>query len=198
MKTASSQNSDTIFSSPPGPACIARNKPSTTTRPDGVTAITNSVRQKYNSAMPGHIPLLDERSLARLREYVFSLRRNTNGALPLGRLVGLARDVHSPAGITLDFRASEELGTPLVVVRIPDAAATAVPLEGLTPRESQVCALIAEGRSNKQIAAGLLITLATVKDHVHKILQKSGLPNRVTLAVAYRSAQSTSSHSPRA
>jgi DNA-binding NarL/FixJ family response regulator len=160
--------------------------------------MANPLRKKYNSAMPGHIPPLDERSLARLREYVFSLRRHTAGALPLAQLVGLARDVHSPAGITLDLRASEQLGTPLVVVRIPDAAATAVPLDGLTPRESQVCALIAEGRSNKQIAAGLLIALATVKDHVHKILQKTRLPNRAALAVAYRSAQSTSGRSSRA
>jgi hypothetical protein len=59
--------------------------------------------------MPGHIPLLDERSLARLREYVISLRRDTNGVLPLAQLVGLAGDVHSPVGITLDLRASETL-----------------------------------------------------------------------------------------
>jgi DNA-binding NarL/FixJ family response regulator len=142
--------------------------------------------------MPGYIPSLDEQSLARLREYVLTLRHETNGALPLAQLVGLARDVSLPAGITLDLRATERLGTPLVLVRIPEAAATAVTLDGLTRRESQVCALIAQGRSNKQIAARLSITPATVKDHVHKILQKTGSPNRAAIAVAYQAAQAAS------
>jgi DNA-binding NarL/FixJ family response regulator len=146
--------------------------------------------------MPGHIPSLDEQSLARLREYVVTLRYETNGALPLARLVGLARDVSSPAGITLDLRATERLGAPLVVVRIPEAAATAVALDGLTRRESQVCALIAQGRSNKQIAARLSITPGTVKDHVHKILQKTGSPNRAAIAVAYQAAQAASGRLP--
>lgn len=139
--------------------------------------------------MPGHIPSLDEKSLARLREYVLSLRRDTDGALPLAQLVGLARDVQSPAGITLDLRATEQLGAPLVVVRIAEPVVVTPPLTGLTPRELQVCALIAEGRSNKQIAVGLDLSLGTVKDHVHHILQKTGLPNRA--AIASRFPQTT-------
>jgi DNA-binding NarL/FixJ family response regulator len=138
--------------------------------------------------MPGHIPSLDEQSLACLREYVVSLRHQTNGQLPLSQLVGLARDVRAEAGITLDLRASEQLGTPLVILRLPAVADTAPPLDGLTRRESEVCALVADGRSNKQIASQLFISLATVKDHVHNILKKTGLPNRASLAVAYRSA----------
>jgi DNA-binding NarL/FixJ family response regulator len=139
--------------------------------------------------MSEDIPSLDDQTLARLREYVVSLRRKTNGRLPLSQLVGLARDVRSEAAITLDLRASEQLGTPLVVLRVSGAAAGAIPLEGLTPREAQVCALIAEGRSNKQIASRLFLSLATVKDHVHNILQKTGLPNRAALAVAHQSAR---------
>jgi DNA-binding NarL/FixJ family response regulator len=134
--------------------------------------------------MPGHIPSLDEESLAKLREYVMSLRRDTDGSLPLAQLVGLARDVRSSTGITLDLRASEQLGTPLVVVRVSEPAAKP-PLAGLTPRETQVCALIAEGRSNKQIAARLSLSLATVKDHVHHVLQKTGLPNRAAIAARF-------------
>lgn len=67
-----------------------------------------------------------------------------------------------------------------------------VALDGLSPRESQVCALIAEGRANKEVASRLSITLATVKDHVHKVLRKTGLPNRAALAVAYREARAAS------
>jgi DNA-binding NarL/FixJ family response regulator len=51
-------------------------------------------------------------------------------------------------------------------------------------REREVAALVAEGLSNKQIAARLFISLATVKDHVHRILKKTGLPNRAAVAAA--------------
>src|SRR5262249_16717408 len=140
----------------------------------------------------GHIPTLDERSLDCLRRYVLALRRPTDGTLPMEQLVGLARDVQVPSGVTIDLRASEKLGTPLVVVRMAERAGPAVALDGLSQRESQVCALIAEGRSNKQIASRLFIALATVKDHVHKILRKTGMPNRAAVAVAYREAQAAS------
>jgi DNA-binding NarL/FixJ family response regulator len=139
--------------------------------------------------MPGHIPSLDHYALAQLRRYVASLRHQTGGTLPMDQLVGLARDVHVPAGVTIDLRASQELGAPLVVVRIADATAGPVALRGLSRREVQVCALVADGLSNKQIASRLFITLATVKDHVHKILRKTGAPNRAALAVAYQEAR---------
>ncbi|WP_433796256.1 LuxR C-terminal-related transcriptional regulator [Actinoplanes sp. CA-252034] len=42
----------------------------------------------------------------------------------------------------------------------------------LSPRELEVVALIERGLSNKQIATQLFITLATVKNHVHNILDK--------------------------
>jgi DNA-binding CsgD family transcriptional regulator len=145
--------------------------------------------------MPGHIPSLDEADLARLREYVVSLRHDTGGSLPVDRLVGLASDVPPGAGVTLDLRASEQLGAPLVVLRLP-AAAPPVRLAGLTRREAEVCSLIAEGRANKQIAARMGIALATVKDHVHRILRKTGLPNRAALAVAYQAAQAAPPANP--
>jgi len=79
-----------------------------------------------------------------------------------------------------------------VVVRVAEATGTAVAIDGLSSREAQVCALIAEGRSNKEIASRLFISLSTVKDHVHKILQKTGAPNRAAVAVAYREARAAS------
>jgi DNA-binding NarL/FixJ family response regulator len=142
--------------------------------------------------MPGHIPLLDDHSLARLRRYIRALRRHTSGTLPIDQLVGLARDVRVPAGVTIDLRASGQLGVPLVVVRVAEAAGTAPALNGLSKREAQVCALIAEGRSNKEIASRLFISIGTVKDHVHNVLQKTGAPNRAAVAVAYRDARSAS------
>jgi DNA-binding NarL/FixJ family response regulator len=50
------------------------------------------------------------------------------------------------------------------------------PLEELSPREREVLALMAEGRSNAGIAHQLWVTEGTVEKHVHRILQKLRLP----------------------
>ncbi|MCS6847143.1 MAG: response regulator transcription factor [Anaerolineae bacterium] len=52
------------------------------------------------------------------------------------------------------------------------------PVEPLTPREVQVLRLMAEGKTNKEIAAQLAITERTVKFHVGAILGKLGAGNR--------------------
>jgi DNA-binding NarL/FixJ family response regulator len=50
------------------------------------------------------------------------------------------------------------------------------PLADLTPREREVLALMAEGRSNNGIAHRLFITEGAVEKHVHSILMKLDLP----------------------
>jgi serine/threonine-protein kinase PknK len=50
------------------------------------------------------------------------------------------------------------------------------PLEPLTPREREVLALMAEGRSNAGIARRLWVTEGTVENHVHNVLAKLRLP----------------------
>ncbi len=47
-----------------------------------------------------------------------------------------------------------------------------------TPRESQVLALIAAGRSNREIARALVVSEATVKTHVNRIFAKTGSRDR--------------------
>jgi two-component system, NarL family, nitrate/nitrite response regulator NarL len=61
------------------------------------------------------------------------------------------------------------------------------PIEKLTARELDVLGLIEEGRSNKEIAAELLIELPTVKNHVHRILEKLHVHSRSeAAALAHR------------
>jgi DNA-binding NarL/FixJ family response regulator len=51
------------------------------------------------------------------------------------------------------------------------------PLDGLTPREREVLALMAEGRSNQGIADALVITLRAVEKYVSSIFGKLGIPS---------------------
>jgi LuxR family maltose regulon positive regulatory protein len=53
----------------------------------------------------------------------------------------------------------------------------------LTPRETQVSSMLAEGLSNRQIAEGLVISESTVKVHVRNILRKLGVRSRTQAAV---------------
>jgi DNA-binding CsgD family transcriptional regulator len=58
---------------------------------------------------------------------------------------------------------------------------------GLTPREREVLALIADGRTNRQIAEALFISAKTASVHVSNILAKLGVANRgEAAAVAHR------------
>ncbi|MGZ8804761.1 MAG: response regulator [Microbacterium sp.] len=62
----------------------------------------------------------------------------------------------------------------------PDPWTTAVPL---TDREAEVLRLVAQARSNAEIARELFIGEATVKTHVSNVLQKLGARDRVHAAV---------------
>jgi two-component system, NarL family, nitrate/nitrite response regulator NarL len=57
------------------------------------------------------------------------------------------------------------------------------PFSELTPRESEILGLLAEGQSNKAIARNLGISDGTVKLHVKAILRKLGVHSRVEAAV---------------
>lgn len=62
--------------------------------------------------------------------------------------------------------------------RTGPAADDTQPSGALTRRESDVLQLIGEGLSNKEIARELVLSIATVKHHVHNILDKLNLPGR--------------------
>jgi DNA-binding NarL/FixJ family response regulator len=82
----------------------------------------------------------------------------------------------SPRMTAAVFERVRELG-----VRRPDGLDAR-----LTPREREIAALIDEGLSNKRIADRLSLETATVKNHVHNILEKLGVSSRGEAAAAVR------------
>lgn len=57
---------------------------------------------------------------------------------------------------------------------------------GITSRESEVIMEIYKGKTNKEIADKLFVTVQTIKDHTHRIYQKTHVKNRTQLASLLR------------
>ncbi len=68
-------------------------------------------------------------------------------------------------------------------LRLQSPAETCSPPGGLTPRERDVFELICDGRSNKEIASALFLSVVTVKVHVRNILRKLGVRSRTEAAI---------------
>jgi DNA-binding CsgD family transcriptional regulator len=69
----------------------------------------------------------------------------------------------------------------------PQAPSALAPSLGLTRREMEVLALVAEGRTNRQIGQALFITPKTAGVHVSRILAKLGVTGRgEAAAIAHR------------
>jgi DNA-binding NarL/FixJ family response regulator len=87
--------------------------------------------------------------------------------------------------------AGEALIAPAITKRLierfaqvaPPASTPPAALEELTPRELEVLVLIARGRSNREIADDLVLSEATVKTHVKRVLAKLRLRDRVHAVV---------------
>jgi DNA-binding NarL/FixJ family response regulator len=134
-----------------------------------------------------------------LNEYVYE-------ALRAGASGFLLKDV-MPEDLIAAVRvvaAGDGLIAPTITKRLIEQFARTAPpsapppgLSDLTPRELEVLTLVARGLSNRELAAELVISEATVKTHVKRVLSKLSARDRVqAVVVAYEAGLVTPGDAP--
>jgi len=120
-----------------------------------------------------------------LDEYVYDALR----AGASGFLLKDAPATQLAAGVRM-VAAGDALLAPSITRRLieefaatPPAAPPPPGLDELTPRELEVFRLVAQGKSNAEIAADLVISETTVKTHVARMMMKLGVHDRVQAVV---------------
>lgn len=76
-----------------------------------------------------------------------------------------------------------------VSTKVPASFETFIETYGITPREIEIIQKIYQGKANKEIAEELFVTLQTIKDHTHRIYQKTDVKSRAQLALLIRTFQ---------
>ena len=122
--------------------------------------------------------------LLRLRDAVREAGRPATSA-PRQAILAVHDAAPGDAALTVDYEASADLGMPLLIVRVPISPQPSPVFAALTRRELEVAGLVASGQANKEIATRLGLKISTVKEHVHRILVKTGLPSRSAITNAY-------------
>jgi DNA-binding NarL/FixJ family response regulator len=167
------------------PAAVAKHRPDVVLmdlrmpRVDGITA----TRRLRAAPQPPEVIVLT----------TFDADENVLGALRAGASGFLLKDA-PPAQIADAIRrvaAGDPILSPAVTRRLMRRAVVQEnakelalrQLAGLSPREHEVVEAIADGQTNAEIAASLLMSVPTVKAHVTHILTKAGLANRTQIAL---------------
>lgn len=128
----------------------------------------------------------------------FDVDEHVVDAVRAGAVGFLLKDVTSDALVEAVRRAAadEPVVAPTVLARMMDHFAARPPMppplppgfDELSEREREVLGLIGAGRSNGEIAAELVISMATVKTHVRHVFAKLGLRDRAQAVVVARDA----------
>jgi DNA-binding NarL/FixJ family response regulator len=123
-----------------------------------------------------------------LDEYAHAaLRAGASGFLlkdaPTADLLSAIRAVASGDAVVAPSTTRRLLATIAHQLPVAEASAAAPELSSLTPREHEVLIAVARGLSNAEIAVELVLSEATVKTHVGRILAKLGLRDRVQIVI---------------
>jgi two-component system nitrate/nitrite response regulator NarL len=120
-------------------------------------------------------------------DFLRSARSGCNGVIPhdasVDRAVALIRqalchELTYPPGHVAELMRALRQAVPTPAPAMPPC---------LTRREGEICGLVCEGLTNKEIARELSCSEGTVKNHVHAILTKLDVPRRSALQASIRS-----------
>ena len=154
--------------------------------------ILMDVRMPGLNGIEATVRLVQAGSRARiLMLTTFNLDEYVYHALKAGASGFLLKDASREqlTGAVRAVAAGEALLSPAITRRLIEdfcrgpAPGAPVAAGRLSERELDVVRLVAQGRSNAEIAAGLYLSEATIKSHIARILTKLGLRDRVQVAV---------------
>ena len=154
---------------------------------DGVETTRRLLGDGAAGALPGSHPKVLILTTFDLDEYAFAaIKAGASGFLlkdvPPTELLSAIRAVHSGDAVVAPSTTRRLLDR--FAPMLPSTSAPAPPtLSVLTEREREVLGLVAQGLSNSEIAARLVLSEATVKTHVGRILMKLDLRDRVQAVV---------------
>jgi DNA-binding NarL/FixJ family response regulator len=120
-------------------------------------------------------------------EYIAqAIRNGANGYLlknvPPSRIISGIKTVHE-GSVLIHPDIARKLAGMLETPR-PDTSKS-LTISGLTQAEVQIVRLIADGQSNKEIAATLFLSEGTIKNYITEILNKLELRDRTQIAIFY-------------
>ena len=179
------------------PTAGRRSRPTRRLRPD---VVVMDIRMPNLDGIEATRQIVADPSLAHTRVLIlttFDADEYVYNALRAGASGFLLKDA-SAADLLAAIRAvaaGDALLAPSVTRRViaqftrrTDPSLTPPALAGLTPREREVLALVADGLSNEEIAGELVLSAATVKTHIGHLLTKLAARDRAQLVVfAYQS-----------
>ncbi|MFI6153179.1 response regulator [Kitasatospora sp. NPDC051170] len=156
-------------------------------RLDGVQATRRICLSEDGSPLPD-APRVLILTTFDLDEYAFAaLKAGASGFLlkdvPPTELVAAIRAVHGGEAVVAPTTTRRMIDRFAEVLPTPSTAPGSDVIAPLTEREREVFLLVAQGLSNGEIAARLVLSEATVKTHVGRILAKLGLRDRVQAVV---------------
>lgn len=86
----------------------------------------------------------------------------------------------------IDNKVMQRLAAMMNTNAAPGSSPDHLLLAGMTEREKEICTLLSEGLTNKQIAETLYISEGTVKNYISSIYDKTGIHDRGKLIVAIK------------